>query len=229
MATKTFNVSMATTIAKKMVMALTGLFLVIFVIEHMLGNLSFVFGGPDAFNMYAHKLVSFGPILYVIELVLLAAFLFHIWNGVMITRHNRQARPSRYYKLKSTGGPSKQTISSKTMIYTGLILLIFTVIHLKTFKYGLHYETVVDGIVMRDLYRLVQEKFLNPVYAFGYIAVMILLGYHLRHGFWSAFQSLGANNPKYSNKIYAIGIAIAIIVAFGFLVVPFKVYFSQFF
>ncbi len=229
MAAKTFNVSMATTIAKKMVMALTGLFLVVFVIEHMLGNLSFVFGGPDVYNMYAHKLISFGPILYVIELILAAAFIIHIWNGVAISLHNRQARPSRYYKLKSTGGPSKQTLSSKTMIYTGLILFIFTVIHLQTFKYGAYYETTVDGLVVRDLYRLMREKFLNPAYAFGYMAVMILLGYHLRHGFWSAFQSLGANHPKYSNRIYAIGVVIAIIVAFGFLVVPVTVYFSQFF
>ncbi len=227
MASQTFTVSMASTIAKKIVMAITGLFLVLFVIIHMLGNLSFVFGGPEAFNLYSYKLNSLGPLLYIIELGLLAAFLGHAWNGIRVSLQNKRARPARYHRLRSAGGVSKQTLSSRSMIVTGLVLLVFTVIHLFTFKYGTYYETVVDGVLMRDLYRLVDEKFQNPFYAFGYVAVMLLLLLHLRHGFWSAFQSLGTNHPKYSNLIYSLGLVIGVVVAFGFIVVPVVVYFSH--
>lgn len=227
MTAQTFKVSMASTIAKKIVMAITGLFLVLFVIIHMLGNLSFVFGGPDAFNLYSYKLNSLGPLLYLIELVLLAAFLGHAWNGISVSIQNKRARPSRYHRLRSADGVSKQTLSSRSMIVTGLVLLVFTAIHLFTFKYGTYYETVVDGVLMRDLYRLVDEKFQNSFYAFGYVAVMLLLMLHLRHGFWSAFQSLGTNHPKYSNWIYLLGLVIGVVVAFGFIVVPIVVYVSH--
>jgi succinate dehydrogenase / fumarate reductase cytochrome b subunit len=228
MASKAFNVSMASTIARKIVMAVTGIFLVIFVIGHMLGNLSFIFGGPDAYNTYSHKLISLGPLLYFIEITLLLIFIGHIVNGISVTLTNRKARPERYQTLKSTGAPSKQTLFSRTMAVTGIVLLVFTVIHLLSFKYGTYYTTTVDGVEMRDLYRLVDEKFRNPVYAFGYIAVMLLLFGHIRHGFWSAFQSLGANKPRYSNLLYTLALIIAFVVAFGFIAVPLKVYFGQF-
>ena len=207
-------------------MALTGLFLVFFVIVHMTGNLSFIFGGSDAFNTYSHTLISLGPLLYVVEIGLLAAFLLHAWNAISISRHNRNARPDGYKKLKSTGAPSKRSSSSMTMIWTGIILLVFTAIHLKTFKYGAIYTTTVNGTEMRDLYRLVAEVFKSPIYSWGYVATMLLLGFHLRHGFWSAFQALGANHPRYSNLIYTIGVVLAVVLTFGFLAVPLTVYFS---
>lgn len=228
MAAQAFKVSLATTIVKKIVMAITGLFLVFFVIMHMLGNLSFVFGGPDAYNLYTYKLTSLGPLLYFVELVLLVAFLAHAFSGISVTAISRQARPSRYHKLTSTGGSSKQTVFSRSMAVTGVILLVFTAIHLVSFKFGAHYETTVDGVVMRDMYRLVDEKFQNPVYAIGYIAVMLLLLGHVRHGFWSAFQSLGTNKPKYSNTLYFLGLVIAAVVGFGFMVVPIAVFFGQY-
>ncbi len=228
MASKAFNVSMASTIARKFVMAVTGIFLVIFVIGHMLGNLSFIFGGPDAYNTYSHKLMSLGPLLYFIEITLLLIFIGHIVNGIIVTLTNRKARPDRYQTLKSAGAPSKQTLFSRSMAVTGVVLLVFTVIHLLSFKYGTYYTTTVNGVEMRDLYRLVDEKFRNPIYAFGYIAVMLLLFSHIRHGFWSAFQSLGTNKPRYSNLLYQLALIIAIVVAFGFIAVPLKVYFGQF-
>jgi succinate dehydrogenase / fumarate reductase cytochrome b subunit len=107
------------------------------------------------------------------------------------------------------------------------VLLIFTAIHLKTFKYGPVYSTSVSGVPMRDLYTLVNEVFQQPLYTWGYVITMLLLGYHLRHGFWSAFQSLGANHPRYSTFIYSAGMVLAFVVAFGFLAVPLLVFFSN--
>ncbi len=226
MAAKSFAATFSVTVVKKIVMALTGLFLVLFVIVHMLGNFSFL-AGPEAFNGYTHKLASLGPLLYLVEIVLVLAFLFHAWNAVTITLANNRARPVAYRKTGSSGNPSKQTLSSKTMIWTGLILLIFTIIHVKTFKYGPYYPfTSASGVEMRDLYTLVMEVFHSPVYAFGYIAVMVLLGFHLRHGFWSAFQSLGTNHPRYSPLIYTIGLLIGVVLAVGFTIVPIVVYFK---
>ncbi|MCB0304007.1 MAG: succinate dehydrogenase cytochrome b subunit [Calditrichaeota bacterium] len=226
MASQSISAAYRMTVAKKVLMALSGLFLVLFVIIHMVGNLSFLLGGADAFNKYSHTLISLGPLLYVVEAGLVLAFVVHAWNGISISLDNSRARPVKYRMLKSAGKPSKKTISSTTMIYTGLILLVFVIIHVKTFKYGPYYSTMVNGVEMRDLYRLVVEVFKQPLYTFGYLFTMLLLGYHLRHGFWSAFQSLGTNHPKYSGAIYTIGIAIAVIVAFGFLAVPLAVYFT---
>ena len=226
MASKPFKLMFGSTIFKKIIMAITGLFLTFFVLIHMTGNLSFVFGGKDVFNIYSHTLISLGPLLWTIETVLLLAFIFHAWNAISISLHNKKARPASYTKLKSSGDPSKKTLSSTTLIWTGIVLLVFIVIHLKTFKYGAYYSTTVNGVEMRNLYQLVKEVFQSPFYTFGYVATMLLLGYHLRHGFWSAFQSLGANHPRYSNIIYTIGILLAVVIAFGFLVVPLYVFFS---
>lgn len=227
MASNSFRSAFRSSVFKKVIMAATGLFLVLFVILHMLGNLTFLFGGPDKYNLYSEKLVSLGPLLIFVEIILAAAFFFHAWNAVVVSIENRRARPEKYRSLKSAGKPSKKTLSSTTMIVTGLILLVFLVIHLKTFKYGAYYPTEVNGETVRDLYKLVNDKFQHGVWAFGYIAVMLLLGFHLRHGFWSAFQSLGANHPRYSATIYAVGVIIAIVVAAGFLLVPLVVFFNH--
>ena len=112
------------------------------------------------------------------------------------------------------------------MLVTGLILAIFLAIHLSSFKYGAYYETTVDGIVMRDLARLMREKFQDPIYAFGYPAVVLLLAVHLRHGIWSAFQSLGATRPSFTPVIYTIGGILGIGIAVGFLMVPVSIYFG---
>jgi succinate dehydrogenase / fumarate reductase cytochrome b subunit len=227
MAAKTFAVTYGATITKKIVMALTGLIWVLFVVGHMVGNLyTFVLGGSDAFNLYTYKLTSLGPLLWFIEIALALFFIFHIWSGISVTLTNWRARPVNYRSQKSRGEPSKQTLSSKTMIWTGLIILVFVVFHVWTFKYGPWYTTVVDGVEMRDLYRLVKEIYMNPAYAFGYVLMMIILAYHIRHAFWSAFQSLGANNSRYSGMLYALGFIIAIVLVVGFSLVPMSVYFN---
>jgi succinate dehydrogenase / fumarate reductase cytochrome b subunit len=112
------------------------------------------------------------------------------------------------------------------MIYTGAVLFIFLIIHLKTFKFGPNYTTDVDGVEMRDLHGLVWEVFQSPGYVTWYVAAMVLLGSHLWHGFWSAFQSLGVSHPRYTPIIYGIGIMVAAVLAVGFLGIPIWIYFT---
>lgn len=179
------------TVAKKLFLALTGLALFGFVCAHLAGNL-LLYVGPEAFNTYSHKLISMGPLLYVVEAILVAFFVVHFLTAFQITWGNWKARPDRYSVSSGQGKPSRMTVSSKTMIWTGLILLVFTVIHVITFKYGpgmdKGYVMYLDGEPVRDLYRLVAESFQDPIYTGWYVFSMVLLGFHLRHGFWSAFQ-----------------------------------------
>ncbi|UCF35579.1 MAG: succinate dehydrogenase cytochrome b subunit [Acidobacteriota bacterium] len=217
------------TVGKKFLLALTGLSLVGFICVHLVGNL-LLYVGADAFNTYAHKLMSMGPLLYVAELILAALFLAHMFTAIVTTLNNWKSRPDRYAVNASQGSPSQMTVSSKTMIWTGLVIIGFTVFHLVTFKYGAGveegYVAYLDGEPVRDLYRLVQELFQDPFYSGFYVFVMILLGFHLRHGFWSAFQSLGLNHPRYTPMIHTVGIIAAVVLGVGFLVIPIWFYFT---
>ena len=170
-------------VAKKLVSGLTGLALVGFVIAHLLGNLS-LFVGAEAMNTYAHLLHSAGGgyLVYVFEAILLVFFLGHIVSGIQVWAARNRARPAamRYAVTGDAGGTSRKSSSSLTMIYTGLLLLAFTVFHLISFKFGPAesegYIAVHNGIEMRDVYRLVVEKFKNPYYTAGYVVMMALLG-----------------------------------------------------
>lgn len=207
-------------IGKKFLMGLTGLLLVGFVVMHLLGNILLFNDNPDPFNKYSHTLINLGALLYVVEAGLVLFFIIHIFTGVSVWRTNKKARPERYKVLKSAGYPSRQNVSSRSMIYTGGVLGVFIVLHIITFKYGPYYTTMVDGVEMRDLYRLVQEVFQSPLYVGWYVFAMIFLGFHLRHGFWSAFQSLAFYHPKYTPIIYGIGYTLAVVLATGYVAIP---------
>lgn len=214
-------------VGRKLLTGITGLGLTLFVLVHMAGNLSY-FAGNEAYNAYAHKLLSLGPILYIAELGLLAFLVFHIVMGVSIYMGKRAARKQSYKRYKTVGGASRQSLSSRSMIITGVILGVFTVLHLISFKFGTYYEAVetIDGEPVRDLARLLNEKFQSPVYAFGYSGIMLLLGLHLRHGVWSAFQSLGATNPRLTPLIYLVGALLGALIAIGFFILPLWIFFT---
>jgi succinate dehydrogenase / fumarate reductase cytochrome b subunit len=211
------------TIGKKIITGVTGLTLSLFVVIHMIGNLV-LFTGSSAYNRLAHLINSSGLVLYAIEFILLAAAIFHIAIAILIKLNARQARPIDYSELKSAGTPSKQSISSRTMIITGAILLGFLISHLVTFKFGTYYSTTINGVEMRDLAKLVIEKFHAPAYTFSYVAVMLLLGLHLRHGIWSAFQSIGMMNSAVTPIIYTLALVLALSIAIGFIVLPLAIY-----
>ncbi|MGL5832789.1 MAG: succinate dehydrogenase cytochrome b subunit [Waterburya sp.] len=212
-------------VGKKIITGITGLGLSLFVLVHMVGNLT-LFTGSTAYNQLAHFIDSLGILLYLIEFSLLAIAILHVVIGITIRLNTLKARPVGYSQLKSVGAPSKQSFSSRSMLITGMVLLVFLVLHLGTFKFGEYYTTVINGVEMRDLSSLVIEKFRHPAYAFGYTGVMIMLAVHLRHGIWSAWQSIGLLNSKISPVVDAIALILAMLMAIGFIALPLAIYFN---
>lgn len=223
-----------TGIVRKFISGFTGIVWTLFLIGHLVGNLSLYKPEGETFNKYAHFLESLGGLLYLAEISLVIFLLMHAVSGIQVWLGKRNARPENYKMYKTAGGKSKQSLGSKSMIVTGSVLLLFIIVHVATFKYNVHLSpedvpmTSVKGVdtEVRDLYKIVWDAFKNPVAAFGYTAVMLLLTLHLRHGIWSALQSLGTMKPKYSPVIYTVGGALAILIAFGFLSIPLYIYFS---
>lgn len=199
-------------------MGLTGLLLIGFLVSHLAGNL-LVFVGPKPFNDYSHALIS-NPLIYLAEIGLLALFIAHFVSGISVWLRNRAARPTRYAKKARAGGTSHKSLASTTMIVSGLIVLVFVPLHLKTFKYGTHYASTSDPHV-RDLYRLVLEAFQSPLLVAWYVVAMIIIGFHLWHGFGSGFESLGL---AYKKPLRRAGQALAVVLAGGFLLIPLVIF-----
>lgn len=209
------------TVGKKYLMGLSALVWAGFVAGHMAGNL-LMFVSADAYNAYGHGLTS-GKIIYVIEAILIAALITHVVVAILLTKDNKTARPSRY--AVTAKGDKKSTTASRTMGLQGTIILVFIILHIATFKYGTIYETTVDGVPMRDLFRLVVEVFQSPGYVVWYCVALVILGFHLSHGVKSVFQSLGLWNSAHRPTVKKIAWAYGIVVAAGFLAQPIYVYF----
>lgn len=213
-------------VGKKFITGVTGFGLFGFVVVHLIGNLTLL-AGSEPFNAYAHFLTTFGhgKAIYVAEVILFAIFAFHIVAGISVWLSKQSARPHGYVRYSDAGGNSQKTFSSKTMAYTGIILAVFTIIHVWQFRLGADYPVGgQEGV--RDLYRLVVETFQNGAWVWFYVVAMLLLGFHLRHGFWSMFQSLGANNKRLLPLWKGLGIASAIILAVGFLLLPLYIHYA---
>ncbi|EQC52406.1 succinate dehydrogenase cytochrome b subunit [Bacteriovorax sp. DB6_IX] len=207
---------LSSSVMKKQVMGVTGLLLCGFLLSHLAGN-CLIYVGSDVFNKYAYTLIS-NPLIYVAEAILAAIFFTHIGLALKLTIENKAARPTRYYMKQKTGRGS--TFASSTMPYTGMIILTFMILHLLHFKFGPVYMTTVDGVEMRDLYKTVIEYFQSPLNVAWYIFAMIALGIHVSHGFWSAFQSLGVNHPKYNCLIKCASKGFAALVTLGYSALP---------
>lgn len=212
---------LGSTVGKKYLMGITGLIWAGFVLAHMAGNL-LIFVSSDAYNVYGHTLVS-GNIIFIAEAVLVLALIVHVYTAISLTIHNRAAKQSRYAVAAS--GKKKVSLASRTMAVQGTLILAFVIYHLATFKFGTYYETTVNGVVMRDLHKLIVEVFQNPAYVALYLVSLLLLGFHLSHGVGSTFQSLGLMNGTYRNAFHKLSIAYAIIVAAGFISQPLYVFF----
>lgn len=208
----------SSSVGSKILIALTGLALAIFLVGHLAGNLLFLVG-PDAFNHYAHDLVS-NPLVYVAEAGLVAVFLLHIIKTLAGAIANRRARPERYAMktwAKTKSAASRKTLASATMIVTGTITALFVVTHLVTFKFGPVYTTP-EGV--RDLYRLQVEVFSQPGYVLFYLLAMFLIFSHLWHGLSSAAQSLGVDHPAWTPRVLLAGRILSLAIAGGFFVIP---------
>ena len=194
--------------------------MVVFVIVHMLGNLTLLVSA-DTYNQLAHAIEQLGPLLWIIEGVLLAMVIVHMAIGITIYLGKQKARQAAYAQYESAGEPSRQTLASRTMIFSGVLLGLFLVGHLATFKFGPVYP--LPGSGDRDLARLVFETFHKPAYTAGYVLILSFLGLHLRHGIWSALQSLGvATKPG----VFAASAVMGGAIALSFIGLPLAIYFG---
>ena len=207
-------------IGKKFIMSVTGIFLMLFLIVHLTVN-SLLMVGSDTFNEAAHFMVT-NPFIRVVEPILALGFIIHIIYSAIITLQNQQARPVKF-SVKNRRGASSWT--SRNMFIFGGLIFIFLVIHLINFYWKVRFgeigTTTIDGVEMENVYALVSELFINWWwYDLIYVLGAVFLGLHLSHGFWSAFQTLGWDNDKWIIRLKRIGYIFSIIIAGGFATIP---------
>lgn len=213
-----------TSLGKKYIMGITGLIMVGFVIVHMLGNLT-IFGGPPGLNSYAEHLRAFPPGLWAFRFVMLVAFVLHIIMGISLYLENKSARPVQYAMKQN----ERTTFSAQTMIWTGILLGAFVIYHI--FHFTLHafnpeFETMVEPTGRFDVFNMVVTSFGHFTITLLYVAAMVVLLLHLRHGVQSFFQSLGWNNDATFPTLSTGGRWAAGIVAIGFIFTPVLIYFN---
>ncbi len=201
-------------VGTKIVIGITGVTPFLYLLIHIAGNLM-VFFGPSVFNKYAHALEG-NPLIPIIEVGLLLIFVIHVYKTVKMYLGNQAARPVRYAQKNFAGSPSRKTVASSSMIFSGLWLLVFIIIHVKIFRYGTEYAWPAGG---RDLYRLEMEHFASPLTVAFYMVSMIVVGSHLWHGVVSSAQSLGAPWPSRARGPLLVGKTLAVLVAGGFIVI----------
>lgn len=206
------------TIGKKLVMALTGLFLCTFLVAHLGGNLLLLKqDGGAAFEEYSEFMANPKNLpIRILEIGIFVALLFHFVNGIRLAIQNKKARPVGY---KANNASANSTFSSRFMLQSGSIIFIFLVLHLRTFfvPHRIYHSDIT-------MYESVAIAFQSPVYSLFYVIAMILMAIHLNHGFQSGFQTFGINNKKYSPFIKKFGTGFAIIISAGFASLPIYFY-----
>lgn len=207
-------------------MSLTGLFLVGFLLEHLIGNILLLKADDGlAFNEYAHFMKG-NLLIKIGEVVLFGGFIFHIVDGILLMKRNKKAR-----KIGYTANKSKvYNWASKYMGPFGIIILVFLVIHLNNFFKYKYFPGegigTVSGTDVQDMASLVYAAFADPLEVAFYVFSMLIVAFHLWHGFESAFQTLGLNNKKYTPFIRVVGRAFAVIVPLGFALIPLIIFFQ---
>lgn len=223
--TRTFSSS----IGRKIIMSLTGLFLCSFLVIHLAGNLQLLReDGGQAFNIYS-RFMSTNFIIRSIEVFLFLGFIFHIYDGLYLAYMNRKARGGQRYAVNRSEENSNW--SSRNMALLGTILLVFLVIHLYNFfyvaRFGVLDPVEIEGIEYKNVYTMVVSAFQLWWYVAIYVLSMVALGFHLIHGFASAFQTLGLNHKKYTPAIKAVGYGFSIIISAGFAMLPLYFFFFR--
>ena len=190
-------------------MSLSGACFIGFLLGHLGGNTTLYFG-KEIFNSYAEHLHALGILVNIAEISLLTLLVIHVVTGVTLFFQNLSARPQRYAVDKRAGG---RTWASATMPYTGVLILIFVIFHLINFHF-------VEKTVDNTIFDIVSKTFAQPGFMIFYIIAMIIVALHVSHGFWSLFQTLGANHPKYMPIITKAGIILSLIFGIGFGLLP---------
>ena len=208
-----FTSFLNSSIGKKIVMATSGLLLCLFLIVHLGGNLM-LFGGPDVFNNYVLTLTAFKPLVRVIEVLLVIIFGAHIVNGLRLTIENKKAGGASYQLNRKN---ENSTPSSRTMAITGTILFVFLIVHLGTIWYNFQIEHSGG-----QFFKIITGSSVglgNIFVAILYAVAMVLLGFHLRHGFQSAFQTFGIRYNRYGKIIQMISVIFWLVIPAGFLTI----------
>ena len=214
---------LTSSIGRKLIMSLTGIFLILFITVHLIGNLQLLI--PDSgvtFNLYA-KMMTSNPLIQTIAIGNYFFILLHAIQGILLWRKNSSARGSKY-AVKKVNAKSTSGFASSNMGWLGMVILIFILIHLYQFWLQMKMDVVpyvsIEGEQVKNLYAIVTEAFSNPIYSIFYVICMIVLAFHLWHGFQSAFQTLGLNHKKYTPFIQGLGKAYSVVVPLGFAIIP---------
>lgn len=204
--------------------------LVLYLAQHLLANLRIFSSDPLAVSKYGHALEGFGFLLRAVELGLAVVLVYHAVTGISIWLKTRKARPAGYKRFASKGEPSRQTFASRTMIWGGLLIAVFLVVHVAWFRFGPGvadgYAVQIDGASARHYERLVTERFQHIGYVVFYSLAMLAVGLHLSHGCWSALQSVGLINSRNRNVLYRISVFLGVVFALAFISIPLAVYFG---
>jgi succinate dehydrogenase / fumarate reductase cytochrome b subunit len=211
-----FTKALSGSIGQKLIMAITGLFLITFLIEHLLGNLLLLNPDSTPFNEFV-EFMSNNTFIKVMEYVLFAGFIVHIVYAAIITAKNKKARPINYHYSKPSQNSSW---FSRNMGLSGSMVLIFLIVHLSDFF--IPYKLM--GNSEMTMYDAAMIKFSNPIYVVIYAGAMVLLAFHLNHGFQSAFQTLGLGNKKYTPIVKGAGAGFSIIVPALYALIPIYIY-----
>lgn len=215
-------------------MALTGLFLCLFLVGHLLGNLQLMVSGEEArtaFNEYALFMTTF-PLVKILSYLTYFSILFHAVDGFLLAWQNMKARPQKYAHNKPG---TNSSWASRKMALLGSVLLAFIIVHMGQFWFRMHFGDIptqmIEGVEHKDLYTVVicffQNGSLGLVWTLIYAACMVVIALHLSHGFQSAFQSLGLRHPKYTPLIRKAGLAFAVLVPLGFAIIPLFIHFMM--
>lgn len=201
-------------IGGKVTMAVTGLLLFGFVVAHLLGNLQLL-QGPDKINAYAKMLHDLGPLLWVMRIGLLVVFVLHVVTAIRLARANKAARPVAYARPDTV----QATMASRSMVFSGLSLLVFVIYHLLHFTLGVthasHYAKKAEGADGFDVYTMVTSSFDVPAIALAYVAFQVVLFLHLSHGVQSLAQTLGIHHARYTPMIKTLSFVLALAIAGG--------------
>ncbi len=220
---------LTSSIGRKSIVALTGLFLCTFLVVHMIGNLQLIWGSRDAFNEYTH-MMTHNKVIKLLSYATYASILLHAVMAIWVNRTNAAARSTAY---AVSGSSSNSSWASRNMVFLGVVLLVYIIVHLGNFWFVLKFGQVevyntANYNGLKDMYTVVMTAFQKEWLVLLYVAGMAALAFHLVHGFQSGFQTIGANHPKYNLLIKQVGIAVfGILIPLGFAAIPVAVYFLK--
>jgi succinate dehydrogenase / fumarate reductase, cytochrome b subunit len=224
-----FSSFITSSIGQKLIMSLTGLFLILFLVVHLAGNLQLLNNdGGESFNIYA-KFMTSNPLIKTVSYGLYAFILLHAIQGILLAVKNRKARGNKRYAVQTTANTS---FASRNMALLGTLILFFLGIHMGDFWYQMKFTdqlavVTYDGLEYKDLYAKVATTFSQPWFVVVYVVSMVVLGIHLWHGFQSAFQTLGLRHRKYTPLIQWIGRVYSVVIPVLYAIIPLVFYFVK--